>query len=476
MIFTAEEITRAVGGGLDAHGDLEPARRVTIDSRRVEPGDLFVAIVGDNDDGHRYLTDAILRGAVGVVCEASRRPAHVFEGVFVITVEDTTAALTALARSVRERTEARVVAITGSVGKTTTKNLLAAALGRDEGFAHAAPASFNNHVGVPLTLLALEESTRRAVLEVGTSGPGEIAALASLARPHVAIITAIAENHLEGLGSLEGVAAEKGSLLEHLEPGGIAWIDGDSPWRDPLAKRANGEVRTFGYAPGSDCRIECVSEGEEGIVVTVSDDDGAVPLRSSLRGRHNAKNVAAAYAAARSLGVPASKIAERLVRCEAAPMRLAPRSVGTLTVWNDAYNSSPASCRAAIETVGSDGPTALILGDMLELGEASPRLHDEALGTALRSGAERIALVGPRFAAALERFGDVLAVDAMTEPDASGPLVRSFGEVEDLMAELPSIVPTEGVVLLKGSRGLRLERCLPVLEEIGAGATVETAA
>lgn len=464
MKLDGHEIERAVGGELIAHGSLAPARRVVIDNRCVEPGDLFIAIVGERHDGHRFAADAVERGAVGVICNRDAELGISWEGGFEIRVRDTELALVQLADHVRRRFAGRVAAVTGSNGKTTTKNLLTVCLGGAEGQAVGSPASFNNHIGVPLSLLAVEDATRFAVLEIGTSGPGEIGPLAELARPDVAIITSIGESHLAGLLDLDGVVDEKGALLEALDDSGVAILHRDCAAFDRLARRAGGaEVLTFGHHVDADYRIAGVVADDDGLRVELIGPEGRRwSLRSGLFGGHNALNMVSAFAAAHAFGIEPETIVQRLAGSRPAPMRMERHRFGKMCVINDAYNANPTSTRAAIDGVGAvdagPAPRVLVLGDMLELGKHSHRYHREILEHALAASFERVIAVGRCFeAAALE----------LRELRAARDRLVAFEDVESALGCLDAFVGPEHHVLLKGSRGMALERCLPRLEFIG---------
>ncbi len=421
-----------------------------------------MAVVGPNHDGHRFVSEAFERGAVGVVL--SRPLESLPADRFSVTVADTTRALADLARAVRDRFHGRVAAITGSAGKTTTKNLLARALEAEPGGVTASPASFNNHIGVPLTLLALEESVSFAVLEVGTSGPGEIGPLARLARPDVAVVATIGESHLEGLGDIDGVVAEKGALLDALTPEGVAVLNADVPQFDALRRRAPGRVVTFGRSLNADYRILAHRDVEEGAYVTLVERGRAKrTIATRLRGRHNAMNLAGAFAAARQFGLDGDAIRDRLADCDAAPMRMQPERHGELRVLSDAYNANPLSMRVAIDcfrrTARDASKSVVVLGDMLELGAHSVRCHREILELAYRRTNGFVLLVGDRFTAAARDTG----------VGGDGARIATFPSVHSLIERLGDYVAPDADVLLKASRGVALEACLPMLREIGAG-------
>ncbi len=459
------ELRDRTGG---AAGACESVERVVIDSREVRRGDLFVAIAGDRHDGHDHVAEAFDRGAVGAIVE--REPEAT--GGWWIRVDDSVRALAQLAEASRARFAGRLVAVTGSSGKTTCKNLITQVLGED---AVGAKASFNNHIGVPLTLLAIEADTRHAVLEIGTSSPGEIGPLAKLARPHIALITTVGESHLRGLGDVHGVAREKGALLDALPSDGIAILPRDNRFFKELRDRSAVEVHSFGFHADSSYRILSAEDGEQGLEVTLRLPDGEqLQATSSLRGRHNALNLVATTAAAHQLGMAPAEIADRLAACTAAPMRMESLRLGSVFVVNDAYNANPMSMRAALEAFGNiptnDARRVAVLGDMRELGPESARYHREVVELALSSGLDRLVLVGPRM--------QIAAGTVELSPEIASRLhvdVFGFEDPESFMDTIGSVIEPGDAVLLKGSRAVALERCVPHLEIIGRK-RVETAA
>jgi len=460
MLLEPQRVAEIVGGSLHRGGSDRPAERVAIDSRTTVAGDLFVALAGRNHDGHRFVTEAAGRGAVGILAKRAVGRGE----AWWVEVDDTLAALQALARDRRSGLRGKLAAITGSNGKTTTKELLATCLrppGR-EGSVIASPASFNNHVGLPLTLLALDPSTEYAILEVGSSAPGEIRSLAELCRPDLALITTVAESHLAGLGSVDGVAREKGALVEALPASGVAVLNRDAPFHDYFRSLHSGSTVTFGHDRGSDFRILGVDASVQGLVVMLEERGGkrqsyGVPLLGS----HNAANIAAAVAAARTLGVTPEDLRDRLQGFRPPPMRMEAIRFGRMLVVNDAYNANPGSARAALasfrDLVPRDARRVAILGDMLELGDRSADLHREIGAFAATTGLAGFVGVGVGMRGAVEA----------ARAEGVGEEARWFESVEAMMTELGSILRPDDVVLLKASRGVALERCVPGIRRIG---------
>lgn len=455
---------------------------VSIDSRSIAPGQAFVAITGDRTDGHLYLESAARSRASLLI--VSREPVGVLpQGLGVLRVADTRTALLRLAGAWRKHLDGtRVVAVVGSNGKTTTVRLIDAALGSTMR-GSASVKSFNNAVGVPLTILGARRGDHYLICEVGTSSPGEIASLAQIVQPDVAVITSIGREHLEFLGTLRGVATEEASVLDHLRPGGIGVVTADSPDLDEVlraraARRGDqGPVLIrFGVGPTSDVRVVRTEQSPDGTSFELNDRATfAIPLI----GAHNASNAGAAVAVARRFRVADADIRRGLASTKGASMRLERRRVGAIELINDAYNANPDSVMAAIGTLAGlrpsgSGRRVLILGDMLELGPEGPGMHDEVVRAAAGDASiERVALVGPLMAARAgiirEARGDAgLVAVGDSDADNAGRVARMVGPGD--------------VVLLKGSRGMRLERIAEAIEAahgtgahpprpMGAGAT-----
>lgn len=418
---------------------------ISTDTRHIARGDLFVALVGERYDAHDFLADAVRAGAAGLVVNDAARAATL--GVPVYEVADTTAALGWLARYRRRAWGGPLIAIAGSNGKTSTKALVVAALGaRLE--VHATAANFNNQIGVPLTLLALRDDADVLVVELGTNHPGEIALLRAIAEPDVAIVTSIGEEHLEGFGDLAGVLREESAAFDGVS---LAITPASQP---EIAAAAVGRARRVLAAGLGAGDVQAAKWGLD------SDGTGWIGIddctvRVPLRGEHNLRNAMLAIAAAREMGVSLDDAARGIAATPALSMRMAWNTVHELTILNDAYNANPASAREAIRVLealdGGGRPRVIVLGSMLELGPTSAALHDEIARLALASGASLIAGVG-EFERALSEaaLGDARVVVA---PD-----------VPDLWPILAPRLAARSIVLLKGSRGARLERLVPMLE------------
>lgn len=444
--FWTDAEVRAALGLEGAAGDIAFAS-VSTDTRTIEPGALFVALVGERFDGHDYVAEAHARGARGAV--VSRRPEGVPEDFVVYRVEDTLRALGDLARHYRRSLPARVCAVVGSNGKTTTKELVRAAL-EPRYRVHATRENLNNLIGVPLTVLAAPRDAEALVVEAGTNAPGEIDRLGEILEPDAVIVTAIAEEHLEGLGDLAGVLEEESSMLRHLTPGGLALV---APEPSELVERARELAgRVLVAEEDASLRAEDVRLDDEG---RVSFRWEGVEVGLEFRGRVHARNALYALGLAREWGVDPAAAAAALRTVQPFGMRSEVRRYGELTVLVDCYNANPASVEAAVELLGSlprRGGRVVVVGSMRELGSASAALH--------RRVAERIATSDVDLVVATGDFAEAFAglesalegrLIRVEDPlEAYGPLVRRLGGSE--------------TVLLKGSRGVALERLLPRFE------------
>ena len=444
--FTVEEVCTALG--LPRSGASAEFHGVSTDTRTAQEGMLFFALRGERFDAHDFLADALSRGVRGIVVEAGRGPRSADAQVF--EVADTTRALGALARFHRQRFSLPVVAVTGSNGKTTTKELLAAALGT-VGPVLKTTGNLNNEVGVPLTLFGLRAEHRAAVVEMGMNHVGEIARLTDLALPTAGLITAVQPAHLEGLGDLETVARAKGELFRGLGTAAVAVVQGDDPRIRAQAQGIAARSFVYGQAPEADLIVESLSSG--GGVVRHGGERYAFSLK--LHGAHNALAAVGAIATAAALGVPLPPVVRALAAVEPAPRRLVLRE-GPVAVLDDCYNANPASMAAALE-VGAElaqkrhGRLVAVLGDMLELGAESLRHHQE-LGKNASERATLAAFIGPHSLAASrvaqERLGENAAHFASAE--AALPWVQGKLRPHDL-------------VLVKASRGMHLETVVEAL-------------
>ena len=438
-----DRLIRVIGGRPDGTPGTREAGGVSVDTRTLRPGDVFFALRGSRFDAHDFVPEAFERGACAAVVE---RPVGAAGGLQVI-VEDAGAALGELAAAWRMALGARVVGITGSNGKTTTKEMIGSLLGADRRGVRAR-GSFNNFVGLPLTILEARPGDAFLVLEIGTNHPGEIARLGRIARPDVAVITNVGASHLEGLGTIEGVAEEKASLLGCLRAGGVGIVHEDPRLlrRIPLPRN---RVRTFGASAGADFFPERV-EARPGAGTRFS--VRGVEFHLGLLGEWNVLNALAACAVADAFGIPLAECARRLEGFRGPRMRMERLEVGGLTVINDAYNSNPESASRAIlefSRLPARGRKVAVIGDMLELGASTEAFH-RLLGRQLAAGGvDVVAAVGPACRALLE------------ELPPGRPERYGFDSVEGLRPRIGELFRPGDLVLLKGSRGMGLERLIP---------------
>jgi UDP-N-acetylmuramoyl-tripeptide--D-alanyl-D-alanine ligase len=451
--LSLERVLEAAAGRLlsPAPGGLA-LQSVSIDSRTLEPGALFVAVRGPRFDGHDFLAQALARGAGAALVE---REIASPPGLPLVRVVSTTRALADLARHVRRATSIPVVAVTGSVGKTTTKDMTAELLGA-LGPVLKTEGNLNNQYGLPLTLLRLTAEHGAAVLELGMSAKGEIRALAAIAEPDVATITRIAPVHLEFFASLDEVADAKAEILEGLRPHGTAVLNGDDPRVRRIGERFKGRVVWF----GRDRRFDVSAESWRGTAFGMRFDlriggrtlDVALPLA----GPHFAENFLAAAAAAHVLGIAPEEVAEAATRMRPARHRGELRRLGEgVIVLDDCYNSSPAALEAAVVALGLvPGLRRIaIVGDMLELGASSPELHREA-GRALAGRVHVVAGIGPLSRAILE---------GAREAGLAASALFHFEDATNAAAAVASLVTPGDAVLVKASRGLRLEQVVDAI-------------
>jgi UDP-N-acetylmuramoyl-tripeptide--D-alanyl-D-alanine ligase len=441
-----KEVVRATKGDLDQEdaGELI-VERISTDTRTLGQGDLYVPLRGENFDGHDFLRQALERGAGAYLTE---QEARIRNGRVVpsIRVPSTQGALLHLAYHYRSKFDIPVVGVTGSNGKTTTKDLLGHVLS-EAGPTVFSEKSFNNFVGLPATIFRINGETRYAVLEMGTNSPGEIAQLASVAAPDIGIITNISYSHLEGLKDLDGVMKEKAALLKGLKGRALSVLNRDDPSFETLAGHAPGKVVTFGICHRSDFMAVNIDVGFEGLRFVV---DG-VKMKLPLLGVHNIYNALAVVACAVQLDIAPERIASAFKRFEGPPMRLKPIRKGSLLVINDTYNANPGSMESAIKTFSvlpAKGRKVVVLGDMLELGDQSRTLHRK-VGEQLSCGDFDL-VVGVGASA-----GDYLA--GATERGIPREKTVSFQDTKRARTQLPGLLEPSDSILVKGSRRMGLD-------------------
>jgi UDP-N-acetylmuramoyl-tripeptide--D-alanyl-D-alanine ligase len=424
--------------------------RVCTDSRQAQPGDLFFAIKGDQFDGHDFLGEVSKKGVAAVVVERARK-SLVPPDCAVIRVDDTRHALGRLAVAYRKDFALPIVAVGGSNGKTTTKDLIAAVM-RQKLTVLWSEASFNNDIGVPLTLLRLERAHQAAVLEVGTNHPGELAPLVKMIQPRYGVITNVGREHLEFFGDLAGVAKEEGWLAELLPTDGKLFLNGDNEWTDGVARRTRATIVRVGLADGNDWRVRSLRVDKQGATFRVGSPVAELggEYRVNLLGRHQVVNALFALALGAELGLDRAEIQRGLAACEPAKMRLQLWEFSGVRVLDDAYNANADSMLAALQVLQElpcKGRRVAVLGDMAELGAHSEAAHAEVGRKAAELG------VGQLFA-----VGSMARVMAQAARAAGLNRVIELADVESAVPALKSFLKTGDVVLLKASRATRLER------------------
>ena len=427
---------------------------ISTDSRTVGEGDLFVALSGESFDGHDFVADAIARGARGAV--VSRQTTGI-EGALMYPVEDTLKALGDLAHHRGAFLDARVVGITGSSGKTTTKDLTRGALSAVYRV-HATEGNLNNRIGLPLTLLAAPDEAQVLVLEMGTNEPGEIEALCGIAEPDVGVITTISETHLEKLGSLYGVLEEKLDLLRAVPAAGEAIVGDDPALLADTARQSRDSLRVAGWSTRADeeLRPENPEVDERGCYRFLWRGE-KVSLR--IPGRHAVQNALLALTVSEYLDVPPAKAARGIARVQAGSMRGEVRSVGTVTLILDCYNANPQSVGAALDLLATYpqlGARVAILGSMLELGDRSAALHEEVLADALSRQLDLVLATG-LFAEAAESLDQ-------DKLDEGSPTLMAVDDLDEAYSTLRKRMGGGETVLLKASRGVAMERLVPLFE------------
>ena len=449
-LWTSTAIAEATGGAASAAFAVSG---VTFDSREVGPGDLFIALTGETTDGHKFLDQAFERGAAGaLVSQPSGHPN--------VQVADTFAGLEALATASRARTNARIIGVTGSAGKTGTKEALFAALDRSPSkSAHRSVKSYNNHTGVPLSLSRMPAGVDYGVFEMGMNHPGELAHLTTLVRPHVAIVTAIAPAHAAFFPDESAIADAKGEIFRGLEPGGVAIVPYDSPHRDRLIGHAEpcaAKIVTFGIGDGADvAALEAIRASNGGTFVTARVGTRELSYTISQPGQHWVSNSLAVLAAVDAVGGDLALAGLALAELGGLAGRGDRFTVaigdGTALVIDEAYNANPASMRATLAVLGAEeGRKLAVLGEMRELGEKSDAYHAELAGPICDAGVEAVILVGEAMkplARALEG-----QVEIMHVPDAATARDR-----------LTATLRAGDAVLIKGSNGVGLSAVVAAL-------------
>jgi UDP-N-acetylmuramoyl-tripeptide--D-alanyl-D-alanine ligase len=443
-LWSSFDIADAVDGEVEGAFS---ATGVAFDSREVGAGDLFIALRGEATDGHRFVDRAFAAGAAGAIVSAPIDQPHV-------RVADTTAALEALGRAARARTAAKIVGVTGSVGKTGTKEALFEAIDRAApGAVHRSVKSYNNHTGVPLSLARMPATSRFGIFEMGMNHAGEIAALTRMVRPHVAVITAIAPAHIAQLGSLEAIADAKAEIFAGLEPGGAAIIPHDSPYRDRLvraAERHAARIVTFGRAPGADVIARDVTVASDGrTIITAALATAELTFTLGMAGDHWVSNAMAVLAVVEALGGDLAAAGLALADMRGLAGRgariMVPVADGVATLIDESYNANPASMAATLAQLGREraGRRIAVLGAMRELGPRSPSYHADLAAPIQAAGVDHALLVGAEMAPLANMLEG--RVDFAHVADAAAALDHLAG-----------LIAPGDAVLVKGSNAIGL--------------------
>jgi UDP-N-acetylmuramoyl-tripeptide--D-alanyl-D-alanine ligase len=445
-----------IKGRLERGAPGSVAAGVAIDSRTIRPGEIFLALAGERYDGHDYAAAALDSGASGVILsqkvgEIDRRR----EEFALIRVRDSREALAGLARGYRRLFDLAAIAVTGSNGKTTTKNLIGLFLGRERATL-TAPASYNNLIGISLTILRLSAEHRVAVFELGTNRPGEIRQLARLCRPSVAVITNIGPAHIGRFGSLERIAAEKAEVIRELEGEKTVFLNTDDPRAAALAARHSGETFGFGFSPPARIRALDVQPVPGGVSFRATLPSGELSIEAPLPGRHNILNLLAALAVGDHFGIDPGAMRQAALRAVLPPGRMEIIPLGGAEIINDAYNANPASMAAALETwlgMECSGRRILVSGDMNELGDFSQTAHREWGERLARLGIDCLIFLGPlsRMAAAAVRTA------------GGRSRLETVDSCRAAAAILQEVVRPGDSVLLKGSRKMGMEEIVEIL-------------
>jgi UDP-N-acetylmuramoyl-tripeptide--D-alanyl-D-alanine ligase len=454
--LTASDVATLAGGAVVQGDPAAAVRGAAIDSREIEAGMLFVALRGEHADGHRFVGEALRRGAAAALVSAS--VPDVPHDAVLIRTEDTLRGLQRLARGLRDRPRTvkgsartlRVVGITGSVGKTSTKEMTALVLG--ERFETArSPENWNTEIGVPLVLINLPDAAEVAVIEMAMRGAGQIRELVEIAAPNVGVVTAVGESHMDFFETREQLAAAKGELIEGLPPDGTAVLNADDPLVLGLARRGPARVMTFGFGEADVTARDIRVRPGEGSTFTLRIPRGEARVTLAIPGRHSIQNALAAAAVGAAMAVPANAIARGLGRARGMAQRLQVLRLAGALVINDAYNSSPRSVAAALDVMDElpGRPRIAVLGDMRELGALSLGAHRQVGREVARRRVDVLIALGP------------LAADlAAAAGEAGVPRVVHTLDPAEALAALRREMAPGAVVLVKGSRALEMERII----------------
>lgn len=451
MPIKLEDLARIVEGRMAGGDPSQLVLNISTDSRTLQPGDLYVPLKGERFDGHDFIWEAVSRGAMGFLTSQSYTRE---DDLAIIQVRDCLAALQALAREVRNRSSYRTIGLTGSTGKTSTKDFLKSILAR-RFKVRATPKSYNNEVGLPLTILAAGSQDEILIAELGMRGEGQIAQLCEILRPDMGIVTRIGPVHLETLGPEDRIARAKGELVEAIPETGLVVLNRDDRWFPYMVGKARGRVVSYGIDSEAEVRATDIElDAEARPSFQLISRNGKTLVKLETMGEHNVANALAAAALADGLGVSMEEIREGLQEAELSGMRMEMVRVGGIRIINDAYNANPMSMKAALRTlshVGKRARTIALLGDMLELGEKAVYYHREIGREVVEQKIDFLIAVGD-----LSKYTYEAAVEAGLEQKRA-LLVDSL---DDAANEIKKILSSGDVLLIKASRAIGLERVL----------------
>src|SRR3990170_1263832 len=463
-MLTIEEIIKATGGKI-LHGSyVLPVSGISIDSRTIKDGELFVAIKGDVFDGHNFTDEAVKKGACGVIVQEGHPVSgSMFQNGLVISVHDTLPALQEIAKYHRSKFTLPVIGITGSNGKTTTKEMLWSILSQKFQVLKT-DGNLNNHIGVPLTLFRLNSSHQMAIIEMGISERGELTRLCQIAAPDAAIITNIGPTHLEKLGRIESVAEAKGEILKFIPSHGFCILNRDDKFFDVFKAMSPGRIISFGISPDADVHIESYETAVQGksadsITFNLICPAGRIDVNLHAIGLHNIYNALCAAAAAYALGISPADIKSGLEKFTPVRMRSAVEKVEEIYIINDTYNANPASMVAAIDmlkTFKAGNRRFAVIGDMLELGENTIMAHRDLGIYIAGAGADGLIAVG--------EFAGYVAEGA-AEAGMNENNIKAFNDYPQTLEQIKEWITVGDIVLVKGSRRMKMERIVEGLKE-----------
>ncbi len=451
-------VLKAINGELLLGSPESRVTGISTDSRSIKEGELFFALKGENYNGHKFVAQAISNGAVGAVISSNKDAVYSllngFQKCILIEVADTLNALGDLAKFYRKSLRTNFIAVTGSNGKTTTKDMIYHVL-RNFNNVTRSRKSFNNFIGVPLTIFDTDFTQDFCVVEMGTNAPGEIRRLSEIIFSDFTILTNISCTHLEGLGSIEGVADAKAELIENIAENGILITNADDDWCNQIANRFDGKVISFGFNKSADIRASNVKRNVSGFVFTVND---SFTVKLNVLGKHNIYNAMAAIAICNAVGIGMGNICDKFIDFKLPPMRMEKQVCGDIVVINDGYNSNPSSMSAALEDfsqMNTPGRKILVCGDMLEMGNCAESLHREIGAKVAKADIDVLWTVGSssRFVA------EEAIANGMPEEK-----IRSCETSVEVSSFVVSQLKKDDTVLIKGSRGMKLENVVRQIE------------